>query len=207
MATSDPRSPLHHRSPERIEWISPTSLGLINGSADECIPSLLARHQMESIDADARTDISISGHSVSTFGACYAEVRVDRDLGQVRVSRLTAAYAAGRIMNEKLARSQLVGGLVFGIGMALHERAIVDPQLGLLANRNLTDYLLPVHADVPAIEVHLVPEEDPHVPSGVKGIGMNGAVGTAAAIANAVYNATGVRVRDLPIRPESVRQT
>jgi xanthine dehydrogenase YagR molybdenum-binding subunit len=122
----------------------------------------------------------------------------------VRVSRLTAAYAAGRILNRKLARSQLAGGIVHGIGMALHEKLELDPGSGRVANASLMDYLVPVHADVPDIQILLVDERDPHVPSGVKGIGMNGAVGTAAAIAGAVHHAVGIRVRHLPIRPEAL---
>jgi xanthine dehydrogenase YagR molybdenum-binding subunit len=204
LARSDRHSPLFGRPMEHIEWVAPTSLQLTDQSAEECVPSLLARVGAEFVEADARVDMSVTTHSVNTFGACYAEVRVDRELGQVRVERLTAAYAAGRIMNATLARSQLIGGIVFGIGMALYERAVVEPRSGLIVNRSLTDYLLPVHADVPAIDIHLVPEDDPHVPSGVKGLGMNGTVGTAAAIANAVHHATGVRVRDLPIVPETL---
>jgi xanthine dehydrogenase YagR molybdenum-binding subunit len=133
------------------------------------------------------------------FGACFAEVHVDRELGIVRVARITAAYAAGRILNAKLARSQYAGGIVFGIGMALHERVERDPNLGLIVNHNLSDYLIPVHADMPDIDVLLVEEDDD-----VKGIGMIGTVGVAAAIANAVFHATGKRIRRLPILPEAV---
>ena len=136
------------------------------------------------------------------FGACFAEVRVDAALGCVRLTRLTGAYAAGRILNEKLAHSQLVGGMVFGIGMALHEQVEEDAVTGIPTNRSLTGYLLPVHADVPAIDVRLVEERDTNPAShGVKGIGMIGTVGVAAAIANAVFDATGRRVRELPIVP------
>jgi CO/xanthine dehydrogenase Mo-binding subunit len=156
------------------------------------------------IEAEGHSTGGTLMHSVCTFGACFAEVTVDPLLGQVRVTRLAAAYAAGRIMNAKLAHSQLVGGLVMGIGMALHEKVDRDPRTGLMTHCSLTDYLIPVHADMPQMEVYLVEEDDPHVPSGVKGLGMNGTVGTAAAIANAVYHATGIRVRDLPIFPEAL---
>lgn len=183
-------------------------INALEGRSGEDAAARLRRAGLRFVEAEGRSSAQFSKHhtslSVNTFGACYAEVRIDPQLGQVRVTRLTAAYAAGRIMNAKLARSQLIGGLVFGIGMALHEKLAVHPRQGLASNRSFTDYLLPVHADVPAVDVHLVEEEDPHVPSGVKGIGMNGAVGTAAAIANAVYDATGVRVRDLPIVPETL---
>jgi xanthine dehydrogenase YagR molybdenum-binding subunit len=202
LATRDRRSTLYAQPIDGIEWVSPTRVKAAGGSAEEHIRSVMHRAGVRFVEADADNRSIVTTHSVNTFGACYAEVQVDPDLGEVRVTRLTGAYAAGRIMNPKLARSQLVGGLVFGIGMALHEKAVIDPRSGLVVNRTLADYLLPVHADVPAIDVHLVPEVDDHVPGGVKGLGMNGVVGTAAAIANAVYHATGIRVRDLPISPE-----
>jgi xanthine dehydrogenase YagR molybdenum-binding subunit len=202
-AVRDERSPLHLRAPRVIAWLSPGRLAA-NDGAEEQIASLLDRAGLPFVEAEATSGAADPTHSVSTFGACYAEVRIDPDLCQVRVTRLTAAYAAGRIMNERLARSQLAGGLVFGIGMALHEKLAIDPGSGLVVNRSLMDYLLPVHADVPDIDVRLVEEDDPHVPGGVKGLGMNGAVGTAAAIASAVHHATGIRVRDLPIVPEAL---
>jgi xanthine dehydrogenase YagR molybdenum-binding subunit len=125
--------------------------------------------------------------------------------GEVRVRRFVACYGAGRILNAKMARSQQIGGIVFGIGMALGEATRLDPASGRITNARLTDYLLPVHADVPDIDVSFVAEDDPHVnATGVKGIGMIGAVGVAAAIANAVFHATGVRVRDLPITPDKL---
>jgi xanthine dehydrogenase YagR molybdenum-binding subunit len=204
LATRDPRSTLYGRPINRVEWVSPTRLKALDGSAEEHIGSVLRRSGAPFVEADGQNRSIVTTHSVNTFGACYAEVHIDPDLGHIRVTRLTGAYAAGRIVNTKLARSQLVGGLVFGIGMALHEKIVIDPRSGLVVNRTLSDYLLPVHADVPAIDVHLVPEVDDHVPGGVKGLGMNGTVGTAAAIANAVYHATGIRVRDLPIRPEAL---
>ncbi len=136
------------------------------------------------------------------FGAVFAEVRVDPDLGELRVTRLTAAYAAGRILNPRLARSQCIGGLIGGLGMALHEATVDDPRSGRVLTTGFADYLIPTHADMPAFDVHLVPEHDPHLAGGVKGIGMIGTVGTAAAIANALAHATGRRVRHLPIRVE-----
>ena len=145
---------------------------------------------------------STSKFSSFGYGAVFAEVRVDPELGMVRVSRLTAAYAAGRILNPLLARSQFVGGLVWGIGMALHEATVMDEQHGRIVNDNFADYLIPVHADMPRFDVHLLAEHDPHLAGGIKGIGMLGAVGTAGAIANAVFHATGLRIHELPIRLE-----
>jgi xanthine dehydrogenase YagR molybdenum-binding subunit len=135
-----------------------------------------------------------------SFGAVFAEVRVDPDLGEIRVPRVVGAYGVGRVLNAKLARSQLIGGIVYGIAMALFERTVVDPQSGRYLNADLSEYLVPVHADVGDIDVILVDEQDEHVdPIGVKGIGEIGTTGVAAAIANAVYHATAIRVRDLPI--------
>jgi xanthine dehydrogenase YagR molybdenum-binding subunit len=128
-------------------------------------------------------------------------VRVDEVLGTVRVSRVVAAYAAGTILNTKTARSQLVGGLVWAIGMALHEETVRDPRTGRIVTRDLADYHVPVHADVPELEVIMIDEVDRHVNEvGAKGVGELGNTGAHAAIANAVFHATGVRIRDLPIR-------
>lgn len=130
----------------------------------------------------------------------FAEVCVDEKLGVVRVTRLLAAVAAGRIINPKTARSQVLGGLVMGMGMALHEESLFDHRLGRIMNHNLAEYHVPCHADVHGMEVVFVDEPDGLVsPLGVKGVGEIGIVGTAAAIANALYHATGKRIRKLPI--------
>jgi xanthine dehydrogenase YagR molybdenum-binding subunit len=143
-------------------------------------------------------------HSACAFGAVFAEVAVHAVTREVRVRRLHAAYAAGRIVSPLMAHGQYVGGLVGGIGMALHEATITDVASGRIVNDNLGDYLLPTHADMPECVVHMVDEHDPHLPGGVKGLGMLGTTGTAAAIANAVWHATGRRVRKLPIRLEQL---
>jgi xanthine dehydrogenase YagR molybdenum-binding subunit len=125
---------------------------------------------------------------------------VDADTGEVRVTRLLGVFAAGRIVNPRLARSQVLGGMTWGISMALHEESLMDARCGDFVNKDLAAYHVATCADVPAIEVHWVEEHDPHInPAGTKGIGEIGIVGTAAAIANAVYDATGRRIRDLPI--------
>lgn len=144
------------------------------------------------------------GHSACAFGAVFAEVRVHALTREVRVSRIHAAYAAGRIVSPLMAHGQYIGGLVGGIGMALHEATVTDPATGRIVNDNLGDYLLPTHADMPDFVVHMVDEHDPHLPGGVKGLGMLGTTGTAAAIANAVWHATGRRIRELPIRLEQL---
>ncbi len=138
--------------------------------------------------------------SMHAFGAQFAEVRVNEDTGEVRVPRLLGVFAAGHIVNPKTARSQFLGGMTWGLSMALHEESVLDPRFGDYVNHDFASYHIATNADVGEIDVSWIDEEDPHVnPMGVKGIGEVGIVGTAAAIANAVYHATGVRVRDLPI--------
>ena len=137
-----------------------------------------------------------------SFGAQFAEVRVDADTGEVRVPRLTGVFACGRILNPKTARSQFIGGMTMGLGMALFEESVVDPQLGAYVTTDLASYHVPVNADIEQIDVSWIEDEDLRVsPMGSKGIGEIGIVGTAAAIASAVFNATGIRIRDLPITP------
>jgi xanthine dehydrogenase YagR molybdenum-binding subunit len=135
-----------------------------------------------------------------THSAVFCEARVDEELGVIRVPRITIAVAAGRILNPKTARSQIIGGVVFGLGMALEEESMLDHALGRFMNHNFAEYHVPVHADVEDIEVIFVEEKDEQVsPLGVKGLGEIGIVGTAAAIANAIHHATGKRLRELPI--------
>jgi xanthine dehydrogenase YagR molybdenum-binding subunit len=142
-----------------------------------------------------------------SHSAVFAEVKIDEQLGVIRVTRVVNAVAAGRILNPKLAGSQILGAVVGGIGMALHEETLTDHRFGRFMTHNLADYHVPVHADVHAIDVIFVDEEDREInPLGVKGVGEIGIVGTAAAIANAVYHATGKRVRDLPITLDKLMQ-
>lgn len=144
-------------------------------------------------------------YSMHSFGAVFTEVRVDPDLGLIRLPRIVTAHGVGRILNEKTARSQIQGGVIWGIGMALLEETHIDPHTGRYVNADLAEYQIPVNADVGTIDVHFIDEHDPYVnPLGVKGAGEIGITGVAASIANAVYHATGVRVRDLPIRVEKV---
>ncbi|WP_293868009.1 xanthine dehydrogenase family protein molybdopterin-binding subunit [uncultured Alsobacter sp.] len=138
-------------------------------------------------------------------GAVFAEVKVDPDLGQVRATRLVGAFAAGRIVNPHLVRSQYLGGMIWGVSFALHEKAVVDPRTGRVLNADLGEYHVPVNADVPSLEAILVAEEDPHVNAlGIKGVGEIGVTGSAGAVANAVWHATGVRVRQFPIPIEAL---
>jgi xanthine dehydrogenase YagR molybdenum-binding subunit len=138
-------------------------------------------------------------------GAVFAEVKVDPELGQVRATRLVGAFAAGRIINPKLVKSQLYGGMIWGVSFALHEEAVTDRRSGRILNADLAEYHVPVNADVPSLEAVLVDEHDPHVNAlGIKGVGEIGVTGSAGAVANAVWHATGVRVRRFPIRIEAL---
>jgi xanthine dehydrogenase YagR molybdenum-binding subunit len=140
-----------------------------------------------------------------SFGAQFAEVRVDADLGQVKVSRMVGAFGAGTILNAKTARSQFMGGMIWGISFALLEQNAYDERLARIVNNNLAEYHVPTNADVGSIDVLWIEEADLHVsPMGAKGIGEIGITGAAAAIANAIYHATGKRVRDLPITPDKL---
>ncbi|GLP67156.1 oxidoreductase [Streptomyces sp. TUS-ST3] len=151
----------------------------------------------EALGALARTE----RHS---FGAQFAEVAVDPATGEVRVRRMLGIFAAGRIVNPLTARSQLIGGMTWGISMALHEEAVRDRALGSHYGADLAGYHVACHADVPAIEADWIDDPDPEDPVGIKGIGEIGVVGAGAAVANAVWHATGVRHRDLPLRPDRV---
>jgi len=135
----------------------------------------------------------------------FVEVRVDEALGTIRVARVVSAIAAGRVVNPKTAGNQIVGGVVWGIGMALQEETLIDHRLGRYMNHNLAEYHVPVQTDVPDVEVIFVEEHDSVVNDlGSKGVGEIGIIGVAAAVANAVYHATGKRVRDLPITLDKV---
>jgi xanthine dehydrogenase YagR molybdenum-binding subunit len=205
MAVADPRSPLHGAAAFDVQ----VERGRLSaGGASDSYADVVARSGGKPVEAraDAQPDEQRKNYSLHSFGAQFAEVHVDPQLGRVRVARLVAAFAAGRILNARLARSQFMGGMVWGIGMALHEHAVYDEKLGRLMSRDLADYHVPTNADVLEIVPLFVElEEDTHVaPSGVKGIGEIGITGAAAAIANAVFNATGRRIRSLPITPDKL---
>lgn len=146
-----------------------------------------------------------SPYARHAFGAHFAEVAVDSLTGEVRVRRLLGVFAAGHILNSRTARSQFIGGMVMGLGMALTEGSTMDPVFGDFTESDLASYHVPSCADVPDIQAHWIDEDDPHLnPMGSKGIGEIGIVGTAAAIGNAVRHATGARLRELPLTPDKL---
>jgi len=156
------------------------------------------RHEVTAV-ADAADRDELQAWSMHSFGAVFCQVRVSSVTGETRVDRVVGSYDCGRIINPVTAASQLRGGIVMGIGLALMERTVVDERTARIVNANLTDYHVPVHADVPEIDVLWTDMPDPRAPVGARGVGEIGITGVAAAIANAIHNATGRRVRDLPI--------
>jgi xanthine dehydrogenase YagR molybdenum-binding subunit len=165
------------------------------------IAECMRQGAMDRIERQVTTEPNDDGkYARNTHSAIFAEVKIDEQLGIIRVTRVVNAVAAGRIINTKTARSQVMGSVVMGIGMALHEEALMDHRFGRIMNADFAEYHVPVNADIQAIQVIFVDEPDEIInPLGVKGVGEIGIVGTAAAIANAIYHATGVRVRNLPI--------
>jgi len=174
--------------------------------ANDLLAAMRRLGQPIEASADVKPGDEGERFSMHAFGAVFAEVAVDPDLGQTRVRRIVGAYGAGRIVNPKTTRSQCIGGMIGGIGMALMEHSVLDARNGRVANANFAEYAVPVHADAPPImDVLFVEEHDPHVnPLGVKGVGEIAMVGVAPAIANAIFHATGKRIRELPITPDKL---
>lgn len=200
----------HERSPLRGANVSEarfTGGQLQLGSRAESLAALIGLIAPEGLSADgaAVRGETYRTHSQHAFGAHFAEVAVDIDTGETRLRRMLGVFAAGRILNPKTARSQLIGGMIWGVGAALMEETVLDPRHGHFVNHDLAEYHVPVHADIPEIEVAFVPEDDDKGnPLGAKGIGELGNCGAGAAVANAVYNATGVRLRDFPLTLDKI---
>ncbi|HEU4649119.1 MAG TPA: molybdopterin cofactor-binding domain-containing protein, partial [Gemmatimonadales bacterium] len=171
---------------------------------------LVERNQPHGVEAEGaavsmQEDPNYQGYSIHTYGAHFAEVGVDADTGEIRLRRMLGVFAPGRVFNAKTARSQLIGGMIWGVGAALEEEAVVDPRFGAFVNRDLAQYLVPVHADIPELDAVVLDSfDDKANVLGAKGLGELGICGAGAAVANAVFNATGVRVRDFPITIEKV---
>ena len=205
LAIADSQSPLHGADPGGVL----VSDGLMTLASDagtgESYSTLMQRHFLTDTEAIGSWDPPPldTPYGLLTFGAQFARVAVDADLGFVRVRQMAGAFAPGRVLNPRLARSQLMGGMLWGLGQALLEGTHMDRCQGRWANASLGDYLVPVNADAPDVDVELVEVTDEVTgPLGVKGVGEIGQVGSAAAIANAVYHATGCRVTELPITVE-----
>jgi xanthine dehydrogenase YagR molybdenum-binding subunit len=207
LATSDQRSPLYGAGNAGVIARGGRLSRRDDPSRGESYADILGRAGLDQIEgrgtsgaanpmeAHAQSDYAMHAH-----GAVFAEVKIDPDLGQMRATRLVGAFAAGRIINPRMVRSQFYGGMIWGVSFALFEQAIVDPHSGRVMNANLAEYHIPVNADVPSLEAILVDEYDPHVNAlGIKGVGEMGITGTAGAVANAVWHATGIRVRKFPI--------
>jgi xanthine dehydrogenase YagR molybdenum-binding subunit len=203
LATNDDRSPLFGAGNAGVIARGGRLLRRDDQSRSESYADILRRAGLAAIEGQgsgAANPAAQSTYAMHAHGAVFAEVKADPDLGQIRVTRVVGAFAAGRIINPRLVRSQLCGGMIWGVSFTLHEQAVMDPRSGRPMNPNLAEYHIPVNADVPSVVAILVEEHDPHVNAlGIKGVGEIGITGTAGAVANAVYHATGIRVRKFPI--------
>lgn len=204
-AIADDKSPLHNADPNKVVVSDGRMMLRDRPDSGETYGELLLRHRLQDTEAlGSWTPPPLdTPYGLATFGAQFAEVAVDADLGLIRVRRMVGVFDLGRVLNTRTARSQLMGGMLWGLGQALLEATYMDSQRGRWANTSLGEYLVAVNADAPDVEVEFVEERDEVVnPLGVKGCGEIGQVGAAAAIANAVFHATGRRVHELPIRIE-----
>jgi len=206
LAQQMPNSPLANAASAEVALADAKLMA--KGDAARAIPIVdIMRHaSVVRIEQEKTTNpVQDNGRAHNTHAAIFAEVKVDEQIGVVRVTRVVNAVAAGRILNTKTATSQILGGVVWGIGMALHEETLIDHKFGRVMNANIAEYHVPVHADIHDIKVIFVDEPDDSNPLGIKGLGEIGIVGVAAAIANAVYHATGKRIRDLPVTLDKVQ--
>jgi CO/xanthine dehydrogenase Mo-binding subunit len=206
VVADDESSPLRGRSADEVT-LGNGGIQVADAPAiGETYLDILNRHGLPEITAFGERDpwANPASRPLGSFAAWFAEVRVDADLGLRRVARMVSAVDAGRVLNEKLARSQMIGGAVMGIGMTMLEETVFDPNTGRIANATFGDYLIPANADVLDIDVVFVGTPDEVRPIGIKGLGEIGVVGVSAAIANAVYHATGRRIRSLPITIEQL---
>jgi xanthine dehydrogenase YagR molybdenum-binding subunit len=210
IAMADQRSPLFGAGNAGVIARDGRLVRRDDESRGESYTDILTRaglNEVEGRGGSAPDPAALEAYAMHAHGAVFAEVKVDPDFGQIRVTRLVGAFAAGRVINPRLVRSQYYGGMIWGVSFALHEQAIVDPRSGRVMNPNLAEYHVPVNADVPSLEAILVEESDPHVNAlGIKGVGEIGITGTGAAVANAVWHATGVRPRRFPITLDQLIQ-
>ncbi|WP_257814773.1 xanthine dehydrogenase family protein molybdopterin-binding subunit [Phenylobacterium sp. J367] len=204
LAANDPGSPLQGGPAEEVTFED----GVIAiGNRSERIATLIRRAKPDGLTAEGeiRPAADARNWSQHTYGAHFCEVGVDPITGETRVRRMLGVFAAGRILNWKTARSQLTGGMIWGVGSALHEGNAVDPRYGSFINQDLAQYLVPVQADIGELDAIMLDEVDDKAnPMGIKGVGELGISGAGAAVANAIYNACGVRVREYPITPDKL---
>jgi len=201
LAQQIPSSPLAGAGPDDVVLAEGRLASKRDGARAVSLADAMRQGGMAEITREVTTNpAGDDGRAHNAHSAIFVEVKVDEQLGVIRVTRAVSAIAAGRILNTKTAGSQIMGAVVWGIGMALHEEALTDHRFGRIMNANIAEYHVPVNADVHDIKVIFVDEPDSIInPLGIKGVGEIGIVGVAAAIANAIYHATGKRVRDLPI--------
>jgi xanthine dehydrogenase YagR molybdenum-binding subunit len=207
LAVKDSQSPLHGQKADDIVMVSPGRLGVKDNSKSDGFVDILKRAGRDSVEVETELKPPEENKKLAfqSWGAQLCEVKIDPLLPRVQVTRFVSVMNCGRVVTAKPARSQILGGVTMGIGMALTEETVYDPSTGLPAIRNLADYHVPTNADVPDIDVHFVGEPDfAFNPIGARGMGEIGITGAAAAIANAVYHATGIRVRRLPITPDKL---
>jgi xanthine dehydrogenase YagR molybdenum-binding subunit len=203
LATNDERSPLFGAGNTGVVARDGRLFRRDDEARSDSYVEILGRAGLAQVEArgkGAADPAAQSTYAMHAHGAVFAEVKVDPDLGQIRVTRMVGAFAAGRVINPRMVRSQIYGGMIWGMSFALHEQAIMDKRSGRTLNANFAEYHVPVNADVPPMEALMIEEHDPHVNAlGIKGVGEIGITGSAGAIANAVWHATGVRVRRFPI--------
>ena len=208
IATADPASPLFGAGNAGVVARGGRLYAGDDDSRSESYADILARAgtaEVAGTGRGGRDPAAAEAYALLAHGAVFAEVKVDPELGQVRVTRLVGAFAAGRIINPRMVSSQYCGGMIWGVSFALHEGAVVDPRTGRIVNADLGEYHVPVNADVPSLEALLIDEDDTIVnPLGIKGVGEIGITGTVGAVANAIWHATGVRVRRFPVRIEDL---
>jgi xanthine dehydrogenase YagR molybdenum-binding subunit len=207
LAKQIPSSPLANMLPDEVTLANGRLVSKGGASRSVSIADVMRHSAVNHIEQEKTTTPSNdTARAYNTHSAVFAEVKVDEQLGMIRVTRVVSAVAAGRILNTKTASSQILGGVVWGIGMALHEETLIDHRAGRIINANIAEYHVPVNADIHDIRVIFVDEPDDSNRLGIKGLGEIGIVGVAAAIANAVYHATGKRVRDLPITLDKLQR-